>query len=298
MMGRVTQSMLNTQLLRNLNHNLARMNNTQNQLATGMRINKPSDDPVGLSFAMRYRSELTANEQYQENVDSAISWLEFTDTMLDQAGQVFNRVRDLTVQAANGTNPEDALKAIKSEVTQLYDQFVTIGNTNFNGKHVFNGQKTDVPPYTSATAATDVTDVGSVKFDIGGGSALAVNVTGNAVFGAPSDTDNAFKVLNDLMGRLDANDPTAISAILGDLDTRINKFLEVRADVGAKLNRIELAGNRLMDSEANLQTLQSKVEDADMAELATIMQSQENVYQASLSVGAKLISPSLVDFLR
>ena len=65
---RITQTMINTQMVRNLGSNLNRMDNLQNQLATGRRINKPSDDPVGLSFAMRYRSELSANDQYQANV--------------------------------------------------------------------------------------------------------------------------------------------------------------------------------------------------------------------------------------
>src|SRR5690554_3639497 len=109
MNGRVTQSMMNSQLLRNLNLNTNRMNVMQDQIATGKRINKPSDDPVGISYAMRYRSELASNEQYQGNVDSAISWLENTDTTLGQVGDALHRLRELTVKAANGTNPEDAL---------------------------------------------------------------------------------------------------------------------------------------------------------------------------------------------
>src|SRR5690349_15263638 len=152
MSGRVTQSMMNTQLLRNLNHNLRNMNKLQNQLATGRTINRPSDDPVGLSFAMRYRSELSANDQYQENVDSAVSWLEYTDDTMDQANSVLQRVRELAVEGANGSNPQAALDAIKSEVEELYGQLVYIGNSNFNGKHVFNGQLTDVEPYTKADA--------------------------------------------------------------------------------------------------------------------------------------------------
>ncbi len=70
---RVTQSMMNTQMLRNITNNLGRMNNMQNQLSTGMRINKPSDDPVGITFALRYRSELDSNDQYTDNVSSALS---------------------------------------------------------------------------------------------------------------------------------------------------------------------------------------------------------------------------------
>jgi flagellar hook-associated protein 3 FlgL len=298
MMGRITQNMLNTQLVRNLNSNLTRMNTMQEQLSTNRKINRPSDDPVGLSFAMRYRSELSANEQYQENVDSATSWLEFTDTMLDQAGKVFSRVRELTVQGANGTNSDDAMKAIKSEIDQLYGQLITIGNTDFNGKHIFNGQKTDVKPYEAATASGVVTDAASINFDIGFGTTLAVNVSGNTVFGDTTESDNAFAVIQELSTALGNSEYQSVSTILGRLESRISTFLEVRADIGAKLNRIELASERLKDGEMNLVTLQTKIEDADVAEVVTNLKTSENVYQSSLSVGAKLIKPSLIDFLR
>src|SRR4051812_6776578 len=106
MTARVTQGMLNNQLLRNINSNLTRINNHQNELSTGRKINKPSDDPVGISFSLRYRSEVSATEQYESNVDAAISWLDYTDDALGQANSVIQRARDLAVQGANGTNPQ------------------------------------------------------------------------------------------------------------------------------------------------------------------------------------------------
>ncbi len=298
MATRVTQGMINTQLMRNLNANLARLDHTQGQLATGRKINKPSDDPVGISYAMRYRSEISANSQYGENVDSAISWLEITDSTLNQASNVIQRLRELTIQASNGTNPQTALDAIDSEVSQLYEQLIVIGNSEFNGKHIFNGQMTENPPYTSETAGDTLTDSGNIKFEIGVGVKIDANVSGETIFGNPDDIDNAFKVMNDLRTALKAGDFTTINNSIGRLDSRINKFLEVRADVGAKMNRVQLSQGRLEDININLQSLQSKVEDADMAQLITTLKTDENVYQASLSIGAKIIRPSLIDFLR
>lgn len=301
---RVTQGMMNNQLLRNISTNLHRMNDHQNQLATGRKINKPSDDPVGMSFGLRYRSELAANEQYESNVDAAISWLDYTDSMLGQANSVIQRVRELAVQGANSTNPQQALNAIASEVKQLYSQMVTIGNSQFNGKYVFNGQKTDIPPYQLETAMTDPIDTGEIKFEIGVGVRIAANVPGNQVFGEPDDpnnpgtNDNIFRVLDDLVSALQSGDHQEVSNILGRIDTVNDRFLEARADIGARLNRIELAQSRLQDIGVNLQTLQSKTEDADIAEVITNLKTDENVYQSSLSVGAKIISVSLVDFLK
>jgi flagellar hook-associated protein 3 FlgL len=299
--------MLNNQLLRNINTNLTRINNHQNQLSTGRRINKPSDDPVGINFSLRYRSELAANDQYVSNVDAAVSWLEFTDSMLDQANSVIQRVRELTVNAANGTNPQSALNAIKSEVDQLYEQMVNIGNSQFNGKYVFNGQMTDKAPYTLGGAATEQVDQGEIQFDIGAGVRISVNIPGDRVFGKPDDplnpgtNDNIFRVMKDLSAALGSGNQQAQQAIencLGRLDAMQDVFLQARADIGAKQNRIELAQSRLQDIGTNLQSLQSKTEDADIAEVITNLKTDENVYQSSLAVGAKIISVSLVDFLR
>jgi flagellar hook-associated protein 3 FlgL len=266
-MSRITQGMMSNQLIRNLNQNMSRLDNLQNQLSTGRKINKPSDDPVGISYSMRYRSELSANDQYQKNVDTAVSWLNNTDTTLTQVGDVLQRVRELSVQAANGTNPDMALNAIKEEVIQLHTQLKDIGNTDFNGKYIFNGEMTDVPPYELATI-TD-TDYGVSQFEIGVGVKMGINVTGNQVFGDASAADNAFKVLGDIITALDNGDSTQISSLIAGIDSRIDTVLRERSNVGAKTNRLELAGERLRDININLQSLQSKTEDADMAEVIT-----------------------------
>lgn len=299
MSNRVTQGMMNIQLLRNLNNNLGRLEKLQDQLSTGRRINKPSDDPVGISFSMRYRSEISVNNQYQRNVDSASSWLSYTDKMLDQAGQVLHRVRELAVQGANGTNSDESLKAMKSETEQLYDQMVSIGNSKFNGKYVFNGELTEQIPFPSAgNAMNAVTDTEDVQFEIGLGVRLAVNKTAEQVFGKSGEEDNIFKVIQDLIQSLDSKNQVDIGKAIEGIDTRMNRFLEQRADIGAKTNRIELAEDRLKDIDLNVQSLQSKTEDADLSKVITSLKMDENVYQASLSAGAKLIRPSLLDFLR
>ncbi|WNR44692.1 flagellar hook-associated protein FlgL [Paenibacillus roseipurpureus] len=295
---RVTQGMLNTQLLRNLNGNMTRMDKLQNQLSTGRRINKPSDDPVGISFSMRYRSELGTNDQYQRNVDAAVSFLDYTDTMLDQTGQVLQRARELAVQAANGTNSAESLDAMKTEVNQLYEQLTNIGNSQFNGKYVFNGQKTDEKPFPDPDdAANSITDSGEIKFEIGAGVQIAMNKTATQIFGPSGAKNNAFQILKDLSAVLKPGGSTTIQNAIGLMDERMSMLLGARSDVGAKTNRIQLAEDRLKDININLQSLQSKTEDADMSLVITNLKMEENVYQASLSAGTKVIVPSLVDFL-
>lgn len=306
---RITNNMLSSQLLLNLNHNAQSMSNTQLQLATGRKINKPSDDPVGITYSLRYRSELSSNEQYQRNVDSAVSWLDFNDTVLGQAGDVVQRLRDLTVQAATGTNPQSALDSINEEVTQLKGQLVDIANSQLNGKYIFNGQTYDKKPYDfplngdgtqdTSGALAILTDSASVNFIVGDNVIMPINVTGNQVFGSSTDTsDNLFVIVNKISAALTNGKFSALSGELAHLDTRLETMLKARSEMGAKTNRVELMQSRLSELGVNLTDLQSKTEDADYAGLTIQSKIQENIYNASLSAGAKIISPSLVDFLR
>ncbi|TXK80951.1 flagellar hook-associated protein FlgL [Paenibacillus sp. N3.4] len=295
---RVTQGMLNTQLLRNLNGNMTRMDKLQDQLSTGRKINKPSDDPVGISSSMRYRSELGVNDQYQRNVDATVSFLDYSDTTLGQMGQVMQRGRELAVEASNGTNPSESLNAIKTEIDQLYNQLTNIGNSQFNGKYVFNGQITDKAPFPDPNdAANAVTDNGEIKFEIGAGVQIAMNKTATDIFGKSGDKNNVFQIFKDLSVALSTGNSKEIQDSIGKMDERMSIVLAARSDIGAKTNRIQLAEDRLKDIGINLQSLQSKTEDADMSIVITNLKMEENVYQASLSAGSKVIVPTLVDFL-
>lgn len=320
---RVTQSMMNAQLLRNISNNMNRLNGLQNQLSTGMKINKPSDDPVGITFSLRYRSELDANDQYISNVSSTLSMLEFTDSTIGQAGDIMQRARELLVRGANGALEQTSLDSIKVEIKQLYNQMVEIGNSQFNGKQIFNGQLTGDKPYSSLDldAAADPLadppvlkayqnspDAHAIKYELSAGMSLQVNITGNEVFGeplAPNATqaeleanNNVFLLLQRAHDMLSTGDQEGISNLLGQIDKSIDTILTKRAEVGARVNRVSIVDQRLTDIDLNLQTVKSKTEDADIAEVITNLKTEENIYQASLSVGAQLIRPSLVDFLR
>lgn len=305
-MQRVTSNMMNSQLLLNLNRNALRMNETQNQMATGRKINKPSDDPVGITYSLRYRSELASNEQYKKNVDSAVSWMDFNDTVLSQTNDVLQRLRELVVKASTGSNPQSALDSVSQEVAELKEQLVDIANSQLNGKYIFNGEKFNTKPYSGTQDPSEVTtDPGEVIYTVGDSVKMSINLNGNDVFGEGDDattaasSDNIFSIINRLLDKLS---PTgahgSISSELGSLDSRIDKLLTIRAEVGAKTNRIELMQSRLEDLNINLTSLQSKTEDADYAQLIMDSKVQENIYNASLSAGAKIIQPSLVDFLR
>ncbi|GIP47432.1 flagellar hook-associated protein FlgL [Paenibacillus sp. J53TS2] len=298
---RVTSNMMSNQVLRNLNRNLNKMSEQQNQLSTGRKINKPSDDPVGVTYALRYRSELSANDQYQKNVDTALSWLDMTDTSMSQAESIMERLKELTVKASSGTNPQNALDSISAEIQQLKVQLSDIGNSQINGKYIFNGQTYDIKPYNSIDPASVVTDPGSVEYAVGQGILFQINTTGNEFFGNNGEQDNVFSIIDRLttaMSGTSSSNFDDIAKELSNIDSRTNKMLAVHAETGARTNRVELMESRLYNEEYSLTELQTKTEDADIADLTIKASVSSNIYQASLAAGAKIITPTLIDFIR
>lgn len=299
---RVTSGMMSTQMLSNLNRNLNRMDTMSNQISTGRKINKPSDDPVGVTYALRYRAELAANEQYQSNTDAAVSWLDATDTTMQQAGNVMQRLKELAVQGSSGTVPKSGLDAIKLEVEELQKQMVNIGNSQIRGKYIFNGQNYDKAPYELGGAITAFsqidTDDQAVNYSIADQTIFQINTPGSDYFGKSTEDDNIFKIMDDLVKALGNGDYEGVSSQSEKLESRSTKMQSCISEVGARTNRVELVQARLNDYNLNVTTLQSKTEDADIASLLIQATSAQTIYEAALKSSAQIMQPSLMDFMR
>ena len=300
---RITNNMLINNMLNNLNNNLNRMNKYQNQLATGKKISLPSDDPIVASRALKLRTDVAEIQQYKRNVDDANSWMDITETTLGQMGDVMHRVRELAVQAGNGTNTPEDLDKIKQEMEQLKVQMVHLANTTYAGRYIFSGFKTDKALMDdNGVFLIDISNSEQIHFEIGIGDDIHINVTGSDLFNngtdaAAGDTSGLLATFDAIITALDAGDNEAVGNMLGRIDDDINNILRVRSGIGARMNRLELTANRLEDDFINFTSLMSKNEDADIAEVIMNLMSEENVYRASLSTGARVIQPSLVDFL-
>ncbi|GGN93246.1 flagellar hook-associated protein FlgL [Saccharibacillus kuerlensis] len=298
---RMTSNMMSSTLLGSLNKNLYNMDKLEGQISSGRKINKPSDDPVGVTYALRYRSQLAGNEQFQRATDSAQSWLDETDSQMGSAGNVMTRLKELMVQASTGTYSGSDMQAAALEVEQLKKQLVDIGNSKFGGKFIFNGQSYESIPYP-VEAGTDYskveTDNTAVKYVIGENIQFQINTSGNEFFGAATDNDNAFALMDRLVTALGSGKQDDITAEMGNIESRTSKMLAARSEVGARTNRVELVNSRLQDQEMNTTTLLSKTEDLDMAEALIKATSAQTVYEAALKSSAKIMSTSLIDFMR
>ncbi|WP_033827748.1 flagellar hook-associated protein FlgL [Bacillus andreraoultii] len=296
---RVTQSMLSNNMLRNLSNSYNKMGKLQDQLATQKKITRPSDDPVVAMLGLGYRTDLNQVQQYTRNISEVNNWLESTDDAITQGVKVLQRVRELTVQASNGTYEETQRDAIAVEVEQLRDQLQTIAETQVGGKYIFNGANTNQAPKDGQFSDGDIT------IEIFDGISMTVNTKGKDLFGsALSEKDQTTGAeegtLNGLIKIL--KDPTAtdgqINEYIGKIDKEIDRFLKVQAEVGAKQNRVEMMKDRLSAQKVISTRILSENEDVEMEQVITEMITQESIHRAALSVGAKIIQPSLMDFLR
>ncbi|OIK11429.1 flagellar hook-associated protein FlgL [Bacillus sp. MUM 13] len=286
---RVTQSMLTSNMLRNLSNSYDRMGKLQEQISTQKKFSKPSDNPVAVMMGMNYRKGLNQVQQFSQNIGEVKNWVDSTDGALDQATSVLQRIRELTVQASNGTLDADQRKSINEEVKQLKEQLVNIGDTQIGDKYIFNGQQTNVRPSDTGNYGS-----GTIELEVFSGIKLQVNTDGSALFGDLKDPNGS---INKLIAGLENNDPS-IGNMLSGIDDKINQVLTVRAQVGARQNRVELMEDRLSQQETFATQVLSKNEDIDIEKAIMDLTTQESVQKAALSVGARIIQPSLMDFLR
>ncbi|WP_251554711.1 flagellar hook-associated protein FlgL [Neobacillus muris] len=296
-MMRVTQSMLNQNMLFNLQRSNQAMEKYQNQLATGKNITKPSDDPVTAVRGMFYRSSLNEIDQYKRNTDDGTSWMTATDEALNEVTSVLQRVRELTVQGENGANDDSARFAIAEEINQLKDHLGEVANTQMAGRYLFAGTDVKTPPYDAAAKQFTNTNTQNLQLQVGQNNNVQINVLGTDVFHYTEDgTEGIFKVLENLVTKFTANDSSAPTG-LEELDSQIDNILKHRAELGARMNRMELSASRIEGLEISTTQMLAQEEDADMTIVITNLQAQENVQRAALSAGARIIQPSLVDFL-
>lgn len=297
---RVTQNMLNGNMLRNLHNSMRTMDNLQHQLSSGSKIAKPSDDPVVAARGMFYRSSLMENDQYIRNVDEAQSWMDMTDSTMDEVGNVMKRIKELLVYSGDGAISPADLNTMASEVRELKTHLGTLANQQINGKYIFAGTDTNIPPYdpTANGGKGDFVSTNSspINLEVSQNVFVTSNINAQNLFNYPNNANNMFKVLDNIITEL-SNGRSAAQFITG-IDQQFDKLLAERASLGASVNRVDLIAERLKGQEVNITGLMSKNEDADMAKVMTELKTQESVHNAALGSGARIIQPTLLDFLR
>jgi flagellar hook-associated protein 3 FlgL len=300
---RVTQHTIATNSLANLQANLGRVSQLQEQMTSGKVINRPSDSPTGTVSALDLRAEVRTTEQYSRNANDAVSWLGTQDTTLQSINDVLQRVRVLTLQGSNqGAMGPAARQALAAEVSSLRETMRCQANTTYLGRPIFGGTTGNTQAFvvdtTSAATPQPILysgDGGEVLRRVGADATVRVDTDGVAVFGP--NGSSAFDVLDRIADHL-VNDPAALAADLGELDDATLRVRTALTEVGARYNRAEAAQQAADDRVLTLRATLSGVEDIDLPHTIMDLQMQQMAYQTALGATAKALQPSLLDFLR
>lgn len=294
---RITNKMMTQDLLRNLGTSLGQMSKIQNQMSSGYKITRPSDDPVGIQNALRLKSNISSVEQWKNNADEALGLMDTTDSIMSNMTSMLQRVKELATEGSNGTMSVDERKNIAIEVDQLTEQLRLLANTQNGSKYIFSGTQTDKELITA-----DGTWQGNsqdVSFEVGNNLTIPISVNGQTLFKTPlTGVPGVFDTLNALSTALKNDDQKAVGDLIEDIDGNIDNVLAHRADIGARTNRLTALKDQLDTTSLNLQNNLADIQYADIAETIINFKNSENVYKAALSMGAQIIQPSLVDFLR
>lgn len=329
---RITSGMMKNNYLNGVTTNLNNMQTLNKQLTSGKEISRPSDNPYKVARSMQLNTDINTNKQYNENIKDTINWLNTTDTALGQVTNVIQRVRELMVSSGNASYGSNEQKAISDEINQRIEEVAQILNSNFDGKYVFGGTKTSSKPLGSDTDGItgntylyfvdksgnklDLEDTSTytknqlemlgtkMNVEISQGVEMEYNVTAKEVLICKDDNGkqvNLMNLLSDITSNLKSSNSSdrvkVVGENLADIDSVVSNLLKLRAEVGAKQNRMDSAQTKNEDENYNMTDILSKTEDIDFTEKTIEFTVAQTVYQASLQICAQVLPKSLLDYL-
>jgi flagellar hook-associated protein 3 FlgL len=290
---RVTNQMLMSQSVANLQTALAKMVDLQDEASSLKRLRKPSDGPADVAAAMQLHSGIAMNDQYSKNIDDATAWLGSADSALTSFVTQLQQVNSLVLQAANGATDQNARNTIANQIDQIRQSLIGLANTQYGGRAIFAGTAGGTGAY-----AADGTYIGiqaDVERTIAPGQRVQVNVNGTDAFGQPgSDIFNTLSLISNAI----RTDPSQLSSLSTTLDTQTTNVQQQLASVGARYQRVSAMQTQNSSDSVTMKKNLSNLEDADIAQVLTDLQTQQTAYQAALQVTAQAIQPSLADFIK
>jgi flagellar hook-associated protein 3 FlgL len=301
---RITQSMIARMGIQQLSQQRNRLARTQEMAATGLQVNRPSDNPVDYRTIRFLKDEMSQAGRYLRSIDLARTRIRTTEEALAGAADVVSLARVRGLEARNATGMNEASRgAIKVQLEQLFDQLVSQANVRApGGGYVFSGLASDreafsvvgdfesgTPPVVSFSG-----EASAVEVEIDKGVFIEVTRDGQAAFGGAG---GVFDALGRLWSGVDQGDAAEIDGALGDLQQAYDHLVLERAQVGGAEAKADAFEGRLRLQEQELAGQVSSLEDADVYEVYSDLTAQESSLQASLQVSSRLIQPSLLDFI-
>lgn len=304
---RMTESLRQHDLLRNIQNSAWQLGRVYEKLATQRDINRPSDDPGKTGTLIRTSAYVEALEQESRSIERAITFMDTGSIELEACLEKAQSVRTLAIQACNATLSPHDRESLAVEVDQLLEALVQSANQTHDGRYIFSGTATDTGPF-SVTRDADgeiesVTYEGSatpLQFPIGRGRRVNVSVTGQATFADSGMLSAAISLRDHLQNDDGLSEEALTAALQNDLQNLADSehtLLSETGKLGARISNLDMMKDQVQTAITRAKEMVSELRDADMAQLAIDLSREEMVYQALLSASTRILNVSLLDYI-
>jgi len=294
---------VNPQILPDLLASLqASQQNEQNgvqQVSTGRRINKPSDDPAAVAALVNNNAQFSQDAQFQVNLGDLQSRYQVADSVMNSAVQLMTSAISLGAEGANGTLTAANRQTIAAQVAGLQQQMLSLANTSYQGAYIFAGTNVTAAPFSqNPSAPSGVSYNGNsavTSVQISEGQSIQTNLPGDQIF--TNASGNVFGALNDLVNSL--NSSTGMDAANTEVQKAFNQLNTQRVFYGDALNQVQSKENFLSQDKINLSQQQTNLVGADLAEAITNLSQAQVTAQATLSATAQVLNlPTLLNYIK
>jgi flagellar hook-associated protein 3 FlgL len=301
---RITTEMVSASTLNDINSALQSLQRSSNELSSGKRILEPSDDPYGASHVIDLKSQIEGLDSYNKAVNDGLAWNQAAEGAMGNVNEILQHVRELLIEASNGTNNAGDLQNIGGEVTQLTEAIKQDANTQYAGQYVFSGTETTTAPYKAGAEDEFQGNGEAVLRSIGPGATVQISTNLSAVLGngQGSEDGKLLDVLRTISQHLGEATPESRAQIsttdLKALEGGMEALLQVQATSGSTTNQLQTASLRIESLEDSLSKALSNTENANIAQVSIEYSNEQAAYSAALRAGATIIQESLLNFLR
>ena len=289
---RITNNQLQQRVLQNLQRNLANFARAQDQVATGKRFERLSEDPLAGVQVMTADRGLRGIEQYRRNSAAARTRTDAEEATLNQLTDLLSRAKELALQEGSSTGSAVTRAAVKAEVDRIIEQVVQLGNTQVGNEYIFAGDQVTTQPFDLAGVYSG--DDGVRSAEIGQGYLVTTNHNGRELL----VSSGVLSGLQALSTELGSGTPATIGPTATGIDVAFTNVQTMLSTTGARVRQIESAMQNSDALETNLTLRKSELQDAELERATTTFVGLQNTLQAALLAASRALNISLTDYLR
>jgi len=267
------------------------------QLSSGKRVNRPSDDPAAAAAEVLNRDQQVQVDQYVQSINSLTGRFQTADSALGSAITALNQAVSLGVQGANGTLSPADRQAIVASLQGMLDKVVQLANTSYQGSYVFAGTDVTSAPFTAgANGVAYNGNDGVNQATIADGRSIQTNVPGSQLFmQAGSDVMGS---LQQLIAAVQSGDPTATSTATAAVSGALNYLSSERIFYSNAINQISDEQATLNQQSIDLKSQENTLVGADLAQTAVAVTQAQTIHDAVLAAAARMLPTTLLDYLK